>query len=101
MVATGRGMGIGVFVTSTPALVIAGHVDRVVADAVPRDDAQLVIAGGDHGGRRPRHVHVQRVVATAVRGRELAHGLGQVLPLDARRVVEDVECLAAERGFAA
>ena len=78
-----------------------GDVDRVVADAVPRDDAQAAIAARDRGGRRARRVDVERVVARGVIGRELRHDLGQVLPLECGRGVEDRERLAAERGLAA
>ena len=51
MVATGRGIELGVLVTMTPAARHRRHVDGVVADAVARDDVEPAIGARDRGGR--------------------------------------------------
>ena len=76
-------------------------IDRVVADAVPRDDAQPAIGACHGGGGDPRQIDVQRVVARGVVGGDFPDDFRQVLPLDAGCAVEDGERRGAERRLAA
>ena len=78
-----------------------GNVDRVVTDAVSRDDAQPAIGACDGGRRRARRVDVDGVVTRGMLRRELVDDLRQILPLDVLRVVEDRERGPAERRLAA
>ncbi len=76
-------------------------VDRVVADAVPRDDAQPAIRARDRGRRNTRGVHVQRVVRRRVVGVERRNDLRQIVPGQRGSAVENLERRAPERRFAA
>jgi hypothetical protein len=64
VVATGRGIELNVLVTSTPARV-AG-TSTVVADAVPRNDAQPAIGARQRAYRHAGRVDVDRAVARRV-----------------------------------
>ena len=77
------------------------NVDGVVADAVPRHDAQPAIGTRDRGVRNTGHVHVERIVARCMVRGDGGNDLGQVLPLEARRALQEVECRVPEGGSAA
>jgi hypothetical protein len=72
------------------------HVHRVVADPVPRDDAQPAIRAGHRRAGTAHHVDVQRVVAGGVIGADFGDDRRQVFPLDAGRSVEDRQRRLAE-----
>ncbi len=82
----------------------AGHrrdVDRIVADAVARDDPQTAIAARYGGVADPREVDVERVVTRRMVGGDFRNDFGQVIPFESGRAIEDLQRRLAERRFAA
>ncbi len=101
MVATGRGIELGVCVTRTPARVIAADIDGVVADAMAGDDTEAAIRPRDGSRRHPRNVDVERIVLRRMVGSDLGHHRREVVPIDRFGTVENCKGSAAEGGLAA
>ncbi len=77
-------------------LIAGGHVDGIIADAVPGDQPRAAGAFGKAGARDARRVDVDRVVAGEIRRRDLAGRFGEELPADGWIIVQHAERFASE-----
>ena len=75
-------------------------VDPVVAHPEPRDQGQPPVGPGDRHGRVARAQRQDGVVARREIGRDLGHVLGEILPGDPGRRVEQREGVSGQCGFA-